>query len=351
MLPEFQKNQIEIIEEKLNYSFKNKALLLQALTRKSFTVENPGFNDNEVLEFLGDKILSFILAKEFSERFGELKETHQDIVQFVSSEDEGSLTTRHSALTKNASLIEKMQNSGLLQYVQKSKKDSFSGKSEGDILESLLGAVALDSNWDIAAIKKVTDAILQPQASFNQSVYDQNDFVNRLNELCLKENIECSPIQITKTTEGFVGKLTIQKQDKIKKFKQKAKSKRGAELSVARRAIIYIKLIWLLQIVDEWMINPLSQLQELKNENLIKEYSLDGKLLSSSGGQKQMAWSCNCTVTVGDKAVTGQSRKTQALKYAKYDVARRVMPEVLLLIKRQSLKGQGLLKMIMALYQ
>lgn len=194
----------------------------------------------------------------------------------VTIEDEGSLTTRHSALTKNASLIEKMQNSGLLQYVQKSKKDSFSGKSEGDILESLLGAVALDSNWDIAAIKKVTDAILQPQASFNQSVYDQNDFVNRLNELCLKENIECSPIQVTKTTEGFVGKLTI---------------------------------------------------------------------------QKQMAWSCNCTVTVGDKAVTGQSRKTQALKYAKYDVARRVMPEVLLLIKRQSLKGQGLLKMIMALYQ
>ena len=52
------------LEEIINYKFKNKLLLLQALTHTSFTHESVGkLNPSyERLEFLGDSILNFIVT-------------------------------------------------------------------------------------------------------------------------------------------------------------------------------------------------------------------------------------------------------------------------------------------------
>lgn len=50
------------IEHILGYSFKNKAVLKEALTHKSFAGEHRGVKHNERLEFLGDSILGAIVA-------------------------------------------------------------------------------------------------------------------------------------------------------------------------------------------------------------------------------------------------------------------------------------------------
>jgi hypothetical protein len=50
------------IEKVIGYTFKNKALLRQAFTRRSFTQENGGQN-NEILEFIGDKVLDVTVVK------------------------------------------------------------------------------------------------------------------------------------------------------------------------------------------------------------------------------------------------------------------------------------------------
>ena len=47
------------LEKKINVKFKNKDLLIQALTHKSF---NPNEN-NEKIEFLGDRVLGLVIAK------------------------------------------------------------------------------------------------------------------------------------------------------------------------------------------------------------------------------------------------------------------------------------------------
>lgn len=57
------------LEQSLNYTFKNQSLLRLALTHRSMRG-----NNNERLEFLGDAILSYIIAEELYRRFPELRE-------------------------------------------------------------------------------------------------------------------------------------------------------------------------------------------------------------------------------------------------------------------------------------
>ena len=56
------------IEKTIGYEFKNKDLLQQAFVRKSYSEEHGGQN-NEVLEFIGDKALDFAVVRIMMERF------------------------------------------------------------------------------------------------------------------------------------------------------------------------------------------------------------------------------------------------------------------------------------------
>ena len=62
--------QIKELEEILKYNFKNKDLLRQALTHKSFNNNN----NNEKLEFLGDRVLGLVISKVLLERYPHEKE-------------------------------------------------------------------------------------------------------------------------------------------------------------------------------------------------------------------------------------------------------------------------------------
>ena len=50
--------EIKFIQDQIGYTFKNQELLVQAFTRRSYSMENGG-QDNEVLESIGDKALDF----------------------------------------------------------------------------------------------------------------------------------------------------------------------------------------------------------------------------------------------------------------------------------------------------
>ncbi len=64
---------LEKFEEKLGYQFKNKDLLINALTHTSYAYEN-GKASNEKLEFLGDAILEFITSEYLFGKYKNLKE-------------------------------------------------------------------------------------------------------------------------------------------------------------------------------------------------------------------------------------------------------------------------------------
>ena len=59
-----------ILEKKLKINFKNKTLLVKSLTHKSFDKNE----NNEKIEFLGDRVLGLVIAKKLLEIYPNEKE-------------------------------------------------------------------------------------------------------------------------------------------------------------------------------------------------------------------------------------------------------------------------------------
>ena len=86
------------IEEILGYQFKNKNLLKQAFTRSSYSQENGGL-DNEILEFIGDKVIDYCIVHLFAMNYGRLIKDG-----YKSSKNEGYLTELKASLVDSKSL-------------------------------------------------------------------------------------------------------------------------------------------------------------------------------------------------------------------------------------------------------
>jgi len=133
-------NGYEKLEEKINYTFRNKELLKKALTHKTYAFEaNTPLEYNERLELLGDSVLSFIVAEQLykSNRYF----------------SEGELTRRRAIIVNNNFLAEKAKEINLGNYLLLGKGER---KQNGDknptnlanALEALIGAAYLDSDID-----------------------------------------------------------------------------------------------------------------------------------------------------------------------------------------------------------
>ena len=107
------------LEKKLNYSFRDPALLEEALCHSSYANEHraAGLNSNERLEFLGDSVLGFVTA-EF------LFCHHPDL-------PEGDLTRIRAALVCEQSLYEVAKKLGLGQYLKLGRGEEAGGGRSG----------------------------------------------------------------------------------------------------------------------------------------------------------------------------------------------------------------------------
>lgn len=121
------------LETLLGYHFNNKELLQQALTHSSATKTKKSY---ERLEFLGDRVLSFVVADMLFKTF--------------SGEEEGSLAKRHSSLVKQGFLETVAQEIKLEQHIVISDKKP-SASMLADVVESLIAALYLDGGFEVAA--------------------------------------------------------------------------------------------------------------------------------------------------------------------------------------------------------
>ena len=67
-----KQNDLMFIQSQIGYEFNNLNLLQQAFTRRSYSEENGGEN-NEVLEFIGDKVLDLIVTKYLTTQYKFIK--------------------------------------------------------------------------------------------------------------------------------------------------------------------------------------------------------------------------------------------------------------------------------------
>ncbi len=128
------------LENRLKYTFKSKKLLKHALIHRSYGNENWEYKkvNNERLELLGDAVLDLVV-------------TEYLYMNFTSS-SEGDLAKLKSMIVSEPVLAKISRKLGVGNYLLLSKGEELTGGRDrssilGDVFESILGAVYLDSDF------------------------------------------------------------------------------------------------------------------------------------------------------------------------------------------------------------
>ena len=125
------------IQKKINYRFKDESILLRALTHKSKINES----SNEVLEFLGDRVLSLIISEK--------------LIEMYPFDREGILDKKLSNLVDKNACLKIAQKIDLMEFIILGSTEIQSeGNQKKSILsnccEALIGAIYEDGGYDEA---------------------------------------------------------------------------------------------------------------------------------------------------------------------------------------------------------
>ncbi|MDE7280573.1 MAG: hypothetical protein K2N36_02390, partial [Ruminiclostridium sp.] len=113
---------LEMIQSRIGHMFQNTDLLQQAFIRKSYAKENGGA-DNEVLEFIGDKVLDIIVVKFLIDKFGYLAsdcddyDKNSDYNEFCCEYSEGQLTEFKKKLVERNTLADRIDRLEFADYL------------------------------------------------------------------------------------------------------------------------------------------------------------------------------------------------------------------------------------------
>ena len=157
------------LEKKIDYKFKNKNLLVQSLTHKSFNK----MNNNEKIEFLGDRVLGLVIAKKLLEIYPE--------------EKEGILDKKYASLVNKKTCLEIAKSINLQNYIlifnPKNRSVIIEDKVISDSCEALIGAIYLDRGFNIS--EKIILELWKEK--IKESVITQIDAKTKLQEFSLKK--------------------------------------------------------------------------------------------------------------------------------------------------------------------
>ena len=183
-----------IIYSETGYTFNSSSILNQVFRRSSFAAEN-GQSSNEIFEFIGDQVLSFYVVKIITERCGSLSL----LGDYTFRISEKQFTRIKQALVNNETLAKIIDEWDIAKYLLLGKSDIKNevvkeSKVKADLLEAIIGAIAVDSNWDsntlqVAVSKALkTDEILNDIIESDPKVkhIDINNAVTSLKELAEK---------------------------------------------------------------------------------------------------------------------------------------------------------------------
>ncbi len=176
---------INKIERIIGYNFKNHDLLNQAFIRKSYSMEKGGEN-NEVLEFIGDKALDLAVIKIMMDEYGEIAVGEKQKF-FKTKLCEGNFTEMKKEVVEKKALSIAMDKLGLHKLLimgQGDIKQNIQNEAsvKEDLFEAILGAVTLDCDWNIDAISKVALNILDFGKILNYDSFENTNYVGLLQE-------------------------------------------------------------------------------------------------------------------------------------------------------------------------
>jgi len=218
------------LEKRLGYVFRNKDLLLQALTHSSFAYENQERpRDNELLEFLGDSVVGLIAADFFFHLYPETTE--------------GGLSKFKSSASSTIALSEFARQIKLDRFLRLGKGEEKSGGREKSTIlaggfEALVGALYLDGGFEAA--KSIFRPLLERSfKKIKRRDFEINNYKSALQEFLQKEDLP-APEYLVVTETGpqhqkeFVVEVVV---NKTALAKAKGPSRKVAEQKAAERAL------------------------------------------------------------------------------------------------------------------
>ena len=158
----------QTLEKKIKVFFKNKNLLTQSLTHKSYNKEI----NNEKLEFLGDRVLGLVIAKK--------------LLEIYPDEKEGILDKKFASLVNKKTCLQIAKKINLNKYILtldvKKKRNIIEDKVMSDCCEALIGSIYLDRGFS-----SVEKFILELWSdNIKDSIVTQIDAKTKLQEFSLK---------------------------------------------------------------------------------------------------------------------------------------------------------------------
>lgn len=183
------------LQQRLGYTFGDRAILLQALTHRSFGHENHkdkslAYRDNERLEFLGDAILDVVVSDLLLETFPEA--------------DEGQLSKMRAAVVNEKTLAQIAKSIGLNESIRLGKGEAQTGGQEkasilSSTFEAIIAAIYLDGGFN--AVYPVLRHLFSPLLSTDSRLIAFYDHKTRLQEL-VQARWRVTPTYHLLTSEG-----------------------------------------------------------------------------------------------------------------------------------------------------
>lgn len=215
---------LDTLYQKLQYTFSDQQLLIEALTHRSCHSVN-----NERLEFLGDSILGFVIAAELYQRFPKAQE--------------GELSRGRSALVRGETLANLAKELDLGEYLLlgpgELKSGGFRrGSTLADALEAIIGAIFLDRGYD-AARKFISNCYGKrlEEISIDEALKDPK---TRLQEYLQSHKLPLPEYTIV-TTEGSMHEQIFQVKCRVTNLSEptygEGTSRRKAEQAAAKQAL------------------------------------------------------------------------------------------------------------------
>ncbi len=219
----------ESLEEKIGYKFKNKGLLVQALTHISYAKESGG-SHYEVLEFLGDAIVNFIIVDILVKNFPRKRE--------------GTLAPLKAFLISEDFLSELAKELDLQNYIRLSKREHLKGTRNNisimsDVFEALWASIYIDCNRDANLVKDIFAKLFEKKII--QTVREQRirkDYKSLLQEITQGRWKE-KPVYRVIKMEGPEHDKIFTVECMIREYRAigTGKSKKDAEQKAAERMI------------------------------------------------------------------------------------------------------------------
>ena len=215
------------LEKKIKVNFKNKKLLIRSLTHKSVNKEQ----NNEKLEFLGDRVLGLVIAKK--------------LLEIYPDEKEGILDKKFASLVNKKTCLDIAKKIELNKYILilevKNRKNLIEDKVLSDCCEALIGSIYLEKGFNIV---EKTILFLWSEHIKN-SVVTQIDAKTKLQEFSLKK-FKTLPIYKLISNTGPKHRPLFKVGVKLidtKLFISHGKSKKDAEQNAAILCLQNIKKI------------------------------------------------------------------------------------------------------------